>query len=407
MRCATSPATGSRRLAFAARQAARAQVRSGLLAAAAAVGVAAALAADAYGEGGRARILQAFAAQGADELIVAAEPDRAVGGRARTGQLAQTLTDGDAGALRRELDGAVAASPLVTRSYRLRAGDLTKVAPTVGITTDYFRMAPWPLAHGALFDADAERRAARVAVLGATVSRDLFGAADPTGARIRIGATAFDVVGVLADRGQGLDGSPDDQVFVPLTTAMRRLADVRSYDAIVLQFDRSAALPRATARAQAIMSRRHRRFLHGRADFRVSDRDLVVQAQLAAFSRFSFFANLVGWGCLGLSACAGLSIGWLATESARREIGVRRCLGARTGDILLETLLEMALPAGAGLLAGAILGEAAGRVLAQVFPRPAVAGEVLTAAAALFSGAVVAAAARAARVPPGEALRTA
>jgi len=181
-----------------------------------------------------------------------------------------TLVERDYRALKSEVLSRTRSSALVTQSFWSKAGDLSKNAAVMGCEPDYFAIKDWSVTAGERFDSTQERTAARVALLGHTVANDLFGASSPLGQRIMINRVQFTVIGVLTERGQGLDVSNEDsQIYVPLSTAMRRLTNLDHYGGIVLEIDsltgmdaaaeKSRAAPRRSRPARSLRSDR----LHG------------------------------------------------------------------------------------------------------------------------------------------------
>lgn len=134
-----------------------------------------------YVAAGRAKVFEQFRRMGANIIIVTARRSRAVGGRARTGTIVTTLRDPDVKAIIRSIPEIALSSPTVLTSLRIRAGDLTKSTTIVGCLPESFAMRSWVVQEGVLFDATDVRSERRVALLGATAARDLFGTQDPTG----------------------------------------------------------------------------------------------------------------------------------------------------------------------------------------------------------------------------------
>src|SRR5215472_10044041 len=159
----------------------RFRFRSALILLSAMLGVAGVILSVNFASGGRQQALNQIRRMGVNVLAVAPQPDRSVGGRARTGAIVQTLVDADYAAIRRQIPSIVRSSALATATFRLKAGDLSTTVAVVGCESDYVRIKNWPLAEGGFFDGRDARRAARVAVLGYTVARDLFGDESPVG----------------------------------------------------------------------------------------------------------------------------------------------------------------------------------------------------------------------------------
>ncbi len=218
------------------RQMLRYPLRSALIVGCAALGVAGAITVVNYASGGRAQVLGQIKRLGTNIVVISAKQSRAVADRERTGAVVTTLTEADYRAIRDELLGTVPASATAAAPLRLKAGFLSTVAPVIGVEPAYFGMKAWELEYGRWFDADDLRRSARVALLGHKTARELFDATDPRGQRLFINRVPFEVIGVLAERGAGLDGTDEDaQVYVPLTAAMRRLLNVEHYTSILFE----------------------------------------------------------------------------------------------------------------------------------------------------------------------------
>src|SRR5262249_41645656 len=150
-------------------------------------------------------------------------------------------------------------SALVNGSFWIKAGDLSKNAVVLGCEPGYFTIKNWAVDSGELFNAAQERTMARVAVLGHTVALDLFGNSAPLGQRITMNRVPFMVIGVLAERGQGLDlSNEDNQVYVPLSTAMHRLMNVDYYNAIVVEVETVNAMDNAAEQIRSLLRTLHR-----------------------------------------------------------------------------------------------------------------------------------------------------
>ncbi len=356
----------------------RFRLRSALALAAAALGVAGFIASVDYAAAGRLRALDQIRRLGIGTLVVSAQQSRAVAGRARTGAQVTTLVEQDYQAIRRDVDGIDRASRRVNRGFRIKGDGFSKVVQVVGCEPDFFAIRSWAPAAGALFDGDDLKRSRRVAVLGHTVARDLFGeppAAPAVGQRLSIGRVPFEVVGVLAERGPGLDLEDEDgQVYVPLTAAMRRLLNVDSYNAILLEVTAGRSLDRASTEVAAVLRRRHRGGLGSSGepdrpgpsggpgqpeDFQVQRPTALAEAQLAAAGKLAFLVRWIGASALLVSGLGILAIAWIGVKARTVEIGTRRALGATARQVFAQLLGEAALLAATGCALGLAAGWAA------------------------------------------------
>lgn len=294
-----------------------------------------------YAAAGRQKIFDQFRRMGTNLIIVTPQQSRAVGGRVRTGTIVTTLREVDYQALLAHVPEIAAASPTVSTVMRIRDGDLTKSTTIVGCAPAYFAMRNWDVRDGALFTKEDDRGVRRVALLGATTARDLFGEEDPVGRRILVGTVPFTVGGVLEERGQGLDASNEDaQVYVPLETAMRRLTNADYYGAIVVQVVSWRAMDNAAAEIVEILERRHRFLSVTGPDFKVENQKMLLDTQLAAFRRLTFFLRWIAASTLAVASMGIFGVAWIGVGQRAREIGTRRAIGATAADVLTQFFTE-------------------------------------------------------------------
>lgn len=344
------------------RQIARSPLRSVLIAGCAALGVAGAVTSVNYATAGRSRLLAQIEKLGTNVILVSAQQSRRVAGRARTGALVTTLRDADLQAVLREVPGIVRSTPVVSGGLRLKAGDLSKVATVIGVQPEFFAIRNWELTRGEGFDADQSRRNARVVVLGAELARDLYGERDPVGERLLINRVPFDVVGVLRERGVGVDGvNEDQQLFVPTGTAMSRLLNVDWYSAFLIEASDLGQLDGMTEAIEALLHDRHRSSDFNPEDFKVQSQKSLIDTQLAAGARLRFLVRWIGVSALLVSGFGVFAIAWIAVRARTREVGTRRALGATRPDVFLQFSLEASMLALIGMLLGLTVGALATR----------------------------------------------
>jgi len=330
-------------------------LRSALLVLSAALGVAGVACSVNYGASGTEQLLQQIRRLGTNVILITPAQSRAIAGRARTGELVTTLVERDYLAMKRELPSIARSSAVVTGSFRIKAGDLSKSTVIMGCEPDYFLIKNWPVSEGRSFDAVEERENQRMAVLGATVTRELFPHGSPLGQRLLINRVPFTIVGVLTERGQGLDvANEDNQVYVPLSSAMLRLKNTDHYDGIVLEIDRLEDMTPAADETRARLRNRHHLRAGQPDDFQVQNQKTLLDTQLTASARLGFFLRWIGGSALLVSGLGMLGISWIAVSARTREIGTRRAIGATAADIFLQVILE----SGALSLLGCLVGLA-------------------------------------------------
>lgn len=331
----------------------RHRLRSTLIVASAAVGVAGVVCPVNYGASGSRQLLDQIRGMGTNVLIITPAQDKAIAGRARTGALVTTLVERDHAAIQRDVPSRTRSSALASGAFWIKAGDLSKNVAVIGCQSDYFAIKNWPLDSGELFNTVQERAMVRVAVLGHTVAADLFGGESPLGRRMMINRVPFTVAGVLAERGQGLDVSNEDnQVYIPLTTAMHRLMNLDHYSAIVLEIRSVAEMDSAAALAQSILHQLHRIRTNQADDFQIQNQKTLLETQTAAAGRLGFLLRWIGGSALAVSGLGILGITWIVIKERTRDLGTCRALGATATDIFLQIWFESVVLA----LTGGFLG---------------------------------------------------
>ena len=349
----------------------RFRLQAALIIVASTTGTAGVLVSTGYAAGGRQKILDQFARLGTNAIIVTPQQSRAVGGRARTGSVVTTLSPSDYKTIEESVGGISSASPSVASVLRIRAGDLTRNTTVVGCTPEYFAIKHWLPVLGEGFDAKASGQQTRVVLLGAMAARDLFGGIDPTGRRVTINRIPFTVAGVMSERGQGLDASnEDDQVYVPLDTAMHRLMNVDYFNAILFDIDSRSQMDDATEQIRHLLEERHRHLAPAGDDFVVQNRKSLLDTQLSAFARLTFLVRWIAGSAVVVSSLGVFAVTWIGIRNRTREIGTRRALGGKRVDILLQFFSEGTIGALIGCGTGLGTGYLSLRILAARLCQP-------------------------------------
>ena len=342
----------------------RCRLRSALIMLSAALGVVGVVCSVNYGASGTKQILDQIRRMGTNVLIITPVQSRAIAGRARTGTLVTTLVGRDYRTIKVEVLSRTRSSAVVTQSFWSKAGNLSKNSAVVGCEADYFTIKDWPVGDGTVFDSTQDRTAARVAVLGHTVAVDLFGRSSPVGQRMMINRVPFAVVGVLSERGQGLDvNNEDNQIYVPLTTAMRRLMNVDYYSSIVVELDTLNSMDGAAEVSRSLLHRLHHIQPNRPDDFQIQNQKSLLDTQLAAATRLGFFLRWIAASALGVSGLGIVEITWIAVKERTHEIGIRRALGATSTEIFLQMTCETVALALAGGLLGFVVSWPVSRLI--------------------------------------------
>jgi putative ABC transport system permease protein len=376
------------------------------------IGVAAVIMMLAIGRGTQFVVEQSIASMGSNLFIIVSGSTTAGGMRLGMGA-APTLTASDAEAIA-ELPSIAAVAPSFPESAQLVYGSNNWSTMVFGTTPQYLDLRDWRLSAGYPFTDSDVRAAARVVLLGETVAKNLFGDEDPIGKTMRIKQSPFVVSGVLAAKGQSLDGrDQDDTVLIPLTTAQRKLFGSRFPGTVrFMMAQATSADTMRSAEREMTELLRQRHHLPARAENDFDIRNLTALANAAAET-----TRVMSW-MLGAIASVSLVVGGIgimnimlvSVTERTREIGIRIAIGARERDVLAQFLLESIVISLAGCLVGVILGIGTS-VLANFFAKIAV---VITGSSVALAFAVAAGvgvffgfypANKAARMKPIDALR--
>jgi len=304
---------------------------------------------------------------GSNLFIVMSGSSTASGVRSGSGG-ASTLTVFDAQAIS-ELPSVSAAAPIFPGSGQVVYGANNWSTQIVGVTPVYFDVRGWRVDQGYAF-ADTDLRAlARVALLGQTVVRQLFGDESPVGKTIRIRNAPYTVMGTLAPKGQSFDGrDQDDTVLVPLTTAQRKLFGSNFPDSvrfIMVQAESESLMSSAERSMTALLRERHRIPRDTEPDFMIRNLSAVADIQAQTTKVMSMMLGAVASVSLVVGGIGIMNIMLVSVTERTREIGIRMAVGARRRDVLLQFLLEAMIVSVMGCLIGVILGIGCAYLVSQ------------------------------------------
>jgi len=230
----------------------------------------------------------------------------------------------------------------------------------MGTTPSFLVVRDWQLSSGSAFTDTDVRSATRVALLGQTVVQNLFGDDDPVGKTLRIKNSPYVVLGVLAAKGQSLDGrDQDDTVLVPVTTAQRKLFGTQFAGMvrfIMAQASSADAMPSVEKGINDLLHQRHHIREGADDDFFV--RNLTAMANTAAETTqvMSLMLGAIASISLLVGGIGIMNIMLVSVTERTREIGIRMAIGARGRDVLLQFLLEAIMISVIGCLIGVLLG---------------------------------------------------
>jgi len=344
------------------------KLRTGLSLLGIAVGVATVTVMASVGKGSEQKVLEGIRRMGTNLISVSAGKVAVIAGRERQGSLVTSLLPKDAHAIRSGAEDLVAlVAPAQSRKLTVKFEEVNLKTSVVGTEPDFLAIRNLRLESGQMFDDQDDRATRRVAVIGQTLVRELFDSRDPVGQLIRVGNVPFEVIGTLAAAGVDMNGADqDDQILIPLRTALRRVLNVVHLQYIYVQVRSEDSMDQCAARIGEILRERHR-LKDGKADdFTIQNQAELLRAQKE--TERAFLSLTVGVASLSL-AVGGVGILAVMLMSVRervREIGLRRAVGARRSDILFQFLLEAMMLSLSGGLLGALLGLVAIPVVAYL-----------------------------------------
>ena len=379
------------------------------------IGVAAVIALVAVGQGAQAAVTQRFQSLGSNLLVVS--PGAAFYGRVSQGAAsAQSLTNEDAAAIAQLATLVETVAPEYSTRAQVVYGNKNTQTSTLGVTPEYLTVRNWQVAQGRFIDQQDVESLAKVCALGTTVVEDLFGGnyLDPVGKTIKINRQNYQVVGVMASKGQTGFTNEDDQVFIPLSTAQVKFggAGNTSLGAINVQVASAEMMDFAQAELTAILRARHGLSPSQADDFNIRSQVQIMEMVQQTTGTFTILLGAIAAISLVVGGIGIMNIMLVSVTERTREIGIRKAVGAKRRDILMQFLVEAVVLSGLGGIVGVLVGWGSAQLLSRlasellstlVTPDSVVMALGVSVAIGLFFG--IYPANRAARLNPIEALR--
>ncbi|MCC6695950.1 MAG: ABC transporter permease [Candidatus Hydrogenedentes bacterium] len=317
------------------------------------IGVGAVIAMLALGAGAQKQVLDQVTSMGANLMMIM--PGQGMRAGVRSGN-PQTLTLDDATAILENVEQIHMVSPVVRGNAQFKYYSNNTQSSVMGVSTTYFEIRNFNIDKGrTITSAEIDRRA-KVAVLGADTVTELFEDIEPIGQEVKIGGIAFTVVGTLKSKGSMGPFSYDDLAIIPYTTAMNRVLGVDYLDEIDVQIEEGADQETVQADLETLLRKRHKMRQDEDDDFNVRNMAEMVETATSVTQTFTL---LLG-GVAGISLVVGgigiMNIMLVTVTERTREIGIRKAIGAKDRDILVQFLLESILLSALGGLAGVGLG---------------------------------------------------
>jgi len=355
------------------------------------IGVGAVIAMIAVGSGAKSVIAERIASMGSNMLIVMSGSSTSGGFRFGSGTV-PTLTVDDAKAILSEIPSVKYVAPTLPGVAQVVYGNQNWSTSIQGTTPEMLDIREWPVASGRSFTQQDLDGATKVCLLGMTVVENLFGGIDPVGQIVRIKNVPFTVIGVLDRKGQTSFGhDQDDMIFVPLTTAQKRLFGMQfpgMVRTITVQARGPEVMGEVEEEINAVLRQRHRIQPNQENDFTVRNLTEIMSTAQETASVMSLLLGAIASISLMVGGIGIMNIMLVSVTERTREIGIRIAVGAKGRDILLQFLIESLVLSLIGGILGIAIGVAGTLILSSVTQWPTLFSMQAILLAFLFSGSV-------------------
>jgi putative ABC transport system permease protein len=381
------------------------------------IGVGAVIALMSIGKGTEASMLSNLSSLGTDLMFIQPGFTTSGGGVRTSFGSANTLTLEDAQAISENVPDVAAVAPYNNSGFQIVAGSQNMFVRVTGATPEYQQVYDLSLTDGDFFSQYQYEKGMRVAVLGPTIKEELFGEDEAVGQSFRLGSTKLTVIGVLESKGASMMGSTDDTVLVPLATQQGMMA--RSLTAsgkhivnsITIKASDEKQISSIKAEISYLLRERHNIALGADDDFTVNTMDELSSTISSSMNEVTLLLGAIAGISLLVGGIGVMNIMLVSVMERRREIGVRKALGAKERDIWGQFLLDSALLTFTGGIIGVLVGWGISRLLPRfvslhtlVSPDIVVLAVSVSVAIGLFFGFYPAW--QASRMDPIEALRS-
>lgn len=326
------------------------------------IGVAAVIIMLALGAGARYDVDQQIKSLGGNVFVVFAR-GRFMGGAREASGSSQGLTEMDAQAIEQQIPEVNVAAPTLRASGQLIYGNLNWAPEIHGVDNKIYTDQSWELAEGRSFSDTELASAGRVAVIGQTVKRELFGAADALGQTVRVNKMPVTVIGVLKGKGQNTQGNDqDDLIFMPLDTVRKRIAGMtlsspKAVRSIIVQVTDERDMSIVEQQLDSLL-RQRLRISDNQSGFSIRNLAEMVETRSQTMQIFNGLLAAVASVSLLVGGIGIMNIMLVSVTERTREIGLRMAVGAEPRVILKQFLVEAVLLCAMGGLIGLTLAVA-------------------------------------------------
>lgn len=342
------------------------KVRSGLSMLGILIGVAAVVGMLALGTGARQSIEKQLSSLGSNLLVLRAGNVR-VGGVMQESGVRIRISLDDVSTIKNQISGIKDVSPSSSGRGQITYLNKNWNTQVMGVAPAYEQMRASTPIFGRFFSEEENQRRTLVAVIGTTVARELFGDKSPIGEMIKINKVNFRVIGVLPEKGAAGPQDQDDRILVPVVTAMYRLFGKNYVDSVDIEVRDAADIPDVQDSLQELMNKRHRVPVSSQGDaFNVFNMADIQQALNSTSQTMSMLLASIAAISLVVGGIGIMNIMLVSVTERTKEIGLRKAIGARRRDILLQFLAESIVVSVCGGLLGIALGVGFSLLISKV-----------------------------------------
>ena len=339
------------------------------------IGVAAVITMMSIGEGSRRSIESNLTSMGSNMITIS--PSSNSPGVRMSGSSIQSLTINDVIALRNQATNLSAVSPMVSASGQVIKGALNWSTSIQGASPEYLDIRKLEVSEGISFDESDVRSSAKVCLLGKTVIDNLFpNGENPVGQIIRFNKIPFQVIGVLASKGQsGFGQDQDDIIIAPYTTVQNRVLASTYFQSIFTSAISESASEAASEEITRILRETHKLRAAEENDFSVRTQAELIKTLNTTMGMLTALLTSVASISLVIGGIGIMNIMYVSVTERTREIGLRMSIGARPVDILMQFLIEAIMISITGGLIGVVLGISASVLVSGILNWPTVISE--------------------------------
>ena len=329
------------------------------------IGVAAVIALVSIGNGVKQDIEDSISSLGSNLLVVLPGAPRTPGARPSQGSM-KSLKISDYEAIAK-LEGVKAASPMTNGSYVVIYQNKNWTTSVAGVNSNFQDVNNWTMTSGRFFSDKKVQNRERVAVVGQTVVKNLFGDEDPVGKEIRVKNIPFRVIGVLKSKGNGTMGNDqDDTVLIPYTTSMERVEGIDYLRRVYVVAKDDEGIDRLQADIENLLRVRHNIKDTNLDDFNIQNMKSIMETVAQTTGTFTLFLGAVAAISLVVGGIGIMNIMLVSVTERTREIGVRKALGATYSVIVTQFLIEAVVISLMGGFIGIAFGIGASKVIGIV-----------------------------------------